>query len=150
MSGVGFYMTTPEIALVATTPKSPITIVAAADHRVLIYRIGLFFDGQTVNNEPVDIKWSIITVDGTGTAGTPQKKNPSDDEALQVDFTYNYTSGPTFHTSTWLRFYVHPQTGLEIPFPTHKPWIINGGDRWGLQCTAQNNVNVVVNIEGEE
>lgn len=150
MSGVGFYMTTGEVALVATTPKTPIMVRAGTNHGVWIYRIGIFFDGQAVANEPVFVRWSFITADGTGTAGTPRKKNPSDTETLQVAFTYNYSSEPTYHSNTWMRFYVHPQTGLEIPLPTHTPWPINGGDRWGIQCTAQNNVNVIVNIEGEE
>lgn len=150
MSGVGFYITTPEIALAAATAKTVIHLTAGTNHRVLIYRMGFYFDGQTVGNEPVFIEWSLTPSGGSGsTAGTPQKVDPDDSETLQVDFVYNYTSEPSYGNID-ARWYVHPQVYYELPLPVHKPIIIRGGNDGYLRFTAPDAVNVTVNIEGEE
>lgn len=150
MSGVGFYITTPEIALSAATAKTVVVITAAANHRVLIDRIGVFFDGQAVGNEPVEVTWSRQGSGGSGsTAGTPQKLNPDDSETLQVDFVYNYTSEPSYGNMD-ARWLVHPQAWFELPMPVNRRLIVPGGDGYAIRCVAPDAVNVVINIEGEE
>ncbi len=150
MSGVGFYITTPEVALVAATAKTAVQIIAAANHRVKVDRFSFFFDGQSVGDEPVLVEWNLLGGSApTGTAGAPVKVDPDDSETLQVDFVYNMTVEPGIST-VFARWLIHPQGGYELVLPIHRPMIINGGDDYGLRFTAQNAVNVVVNVEGEE
>lgn len=149
MAGVFFTMTTPEVTLVAATAKTVLEAFAAANHRFIIHEIRVMFKGKTVGNEPVTVEEIQATGAGTGTAGTPVKRNPDDPETLQSDFVYNNTGEPTGITvvSTW---YIHPQSGIVQPYPIDRPIQVPGSDRYGIRCTADEGVNVVVHLDCEE
>ena len=149
MAGVGFYMTTPEVALVGTTLKTAIEITAGANHRALIESLGFFFDGVLGTDAPVVCSLVRIGTTGTGTAGTPVKRDPDMSETLQVDFKYNFTVEPTGKTilKSWN---IHPQSGYEYIFPLTSLYPIPGGDLLGVQFTAPVAVNVIVSVEGTE
>lgn len=149
MSAVGFFMTTGEVSLVATTAKTVIAVTGGTNHRSLIKTIGVFFKGTTVANEPVTVDLIRSTNAGTGTAGTPIKVDPDMSETLQIDFVYNLTVEPTGITvlKTW---YIHPQSGYEIVLPFDAPYPLPGGDFMGIRCTADDAVTVGINLEGEE
>ena len=149
MAGVGFYMSAAEIALVATVAKTIIEVTAAANHRALLEQIGFFFDGVTVGNEPVVVELIRIGTTGTGSAGTPIKRDPDMSETLQVDFKYNFTVEPTGIT-VLKRWNIHPQSGYEVILPITAPIPLPGGDLVGIRCTAPDVVNVLVNVEGQE
>jgi hypothetical protein len=73
MSGNVFTCVTPEVSVTGGASLTIIGITASAHHRVHIKEINLGFKGTTVTNEPVTVQYVTNTVDGTGTAGTPQK-----------------------------------------------------------------------------
>lgn len=148
MAGVNFVISAGEIALVADTAKTVLEVTAAANHRALLNEVSFMFDGTAVGNEPVFIEEIAITTTGTGTAGTVQKRGDFG-ETIQTSFKYNMSAEPTGIT-VLKRYNIHPQAGAIIPLPITRPIPIPGGDLWGLRMTAPDNVNVVVNAEGEE
>lgn len=149
MAGVGFYMSTAEVALAAATAKTVIEITAGANHRALVEQFGFFFDGISGTDQPVVVELIRIGTTGTGTAGTPVKRDPDMSETLQVDFKYNFTVEPTGIT-VLKRWNIHPQSGYEVILPITGLYPIPGGDLLGLRFTAPAVVNVIVNVEGQE
>ena len=149
MSGVGFYMTTGEVSLVATTAKTVIEVTAAANHRAVIKKLHLWFKGTSVTEESVTVDLIRIGTTGTGSAGTPTKRDPDMSETLQVDFKYNFTVEPTGIT-VLETFSIHPQSGYAEVLPIEWPIPIPGGDLYGIRCNSDNNVTVIANILGEE
>ncbi len=149
MSGVGFYMTTPEVSLVAATAKTVIELTAAANHRVLIKKIHWWFKGVAVTDESVTVEFIRIGTTGTGSAETPEKRDADMSETLQVDFKSNFTVEPTGIT-VLETFSVHPQAGYAEMLPIEFPIPVPGGDLWGIRFTADVAVNVIANIIGEE
>lgn len=151
MSGVGFFMTTPEVALVATVLKTAIEVTAAANHRALVESIGFTFDGVVVTDAAVVCSLTRIGTTGTGTDGTPVKRDPDMSETLQADFKYNFTAEPTGKTilKSWN---IHPQSGMEYFLPLTSLYPIPGGDLMGVEftCPTGVSVNVIVSIEGTE
>lgn len=149
MAGVGFYISVVEVALVATVAKTVVEVTAAANHRVLLEQFGFFFDGISVTAEPVVVELIRIGTTGTGTDGTPVKRDPDMSEALQVDFKYNFTVEPTGIT-VLKRWNIHPQSGYENILTLTAPIPVPGSDLIGFRFTAPTGVNVIVNIEGQE
>lgn len=148
MAGINFVMSAGEIGLVATTAKTIVEVTAASNHRCLLHEISFMFDGVTVGNQPVFVEEIVITSTGTGSAGTAQKRGDFG-ESIQTSFKYNMTVEPTGITVVKL-YNIHPQSGVIIPLPINRPLPIPGGDLWGLRLTANEAVNVVVNLEAEE
>lgn len=148
MSGVNVVLSAGEIALVATTAKTVIEITAASNHRVLIEEISFMFDGVTVSNQPVFVEEIVIGTTGTGTGGTVNKRGDYG-ETPELSYKYNMSAEPTGITVV-KRYNIHPQAGILIPLPITRPIPIPGGDLWGLRMTANENVNVVVNVEANE
>jgi hypothetical protein len=149
MSGVGFYMTTGEVALSAATAKTVIEVTAAANHRAVIKKIHLWFKGVSVTDESVTVDLIRIATTGTGSAGTPVKRDPDMPETLAVDFKHTFTVEPTGVT-VLETFSIHPQSGYAEVLPIEWPIPIPGGDLWGIRCTADNAVSVIANVLGEE
>ena len=140
---------TAEVALVASTEKTVLQLIAPANHRVVIKRWGVFFDGQSVSAEPVLVKLEFQTDAGTMSALTPKKTDGSLPEALQATAqhtaTVEPTSGDVLDTMN-----VHPQQGYREVYPLGEEIILGGGDRIAIVCTAPDNVNVVATFVFEE
>jgi hypothetical protein len=148
MSGVGFYMRTPEVASI-TSAKTLLGVSAAANHRVHITEVGVWFKGTTVTNEPVTVELIRFAADGTGTSGTVVKTDETDDETFEVSFKHTYTVEPA--TPTVLKFwYIHPQSGVLQMLPIERPIEIKGGGFWGVRATADDSVTGGVSLEGNE
>lgn len=133
----------------AATAKTVIELTAAANHRSHIEVVSFFFDGKVVTDEPVVVEMLDVGTTGTGTAGTEEKVNRGDGEAIQTSFKYNFTVEPTGLT-VLKRWNIHPQTGYERELPITRPIPIAGSDLWALRFTAPQAVNVIVNLEGNE
>ena len=123
-------------ALVATTAKTVIQLLAPTNQILAITGYG--FGGRGVSNtqEPILVEFLRQTTAGTATGLTPRKKKPSQAETLQAaaqeDFTVEPTSTDEVRSHT-----VHPQTDLEIRDGFGNEIEVDGAGRLGVRATAQ-------------
>jgi hypothetical protein len=143
MSGVAFNCVTPEVTVTGGNTDTVIGIAAAANHRVHIKKIKISFKGVTVTAEPVTIKMTRWSSDGTGTAGTVVKVNSSDNETVEASFKHTYTAEPTTPT-TVDSFAIHPQGGVWETLPIEAPIPIGGGEFVGLELSPDSGEDSVV------
>ena len=141
--------TTAEVALTAATAKTTIQAVAATNHRVKILAWGVYFDGTSSSAEPVQVVMMRQTTAGTASALTPVKNDDSIADTLLTTFQHTATVEPT-SGDVLKRLEVHPQTGYEEQCPFGQEYIMGGGDRLGIVCTAPAGVNVVSWVKFEE
>ena len=140
---------TSEVALVGATVKTAVQLVAPANHRLVIQRWGVFFDGTSVGNEPVQVELLRQTTAGTMSALTPVKGDDSLAETLQATAQHTATVEPTAGDILDV-VKVHPQSGYEVILPLGQEYRVGGGDRIGIRCTAPDAVNVRAKIVYEE
>ena len=132
---------TAEIALTATTTRTVLQLVAAAQHRVKVSGWGIAFDGTSTTAEPVQVEVVRQTSAGTMTALTIVKINESDAETIQTTAQHSATSTEPTTTDIIDAMEVHPQQGFEKLLPLGQEFIIKGGNRLAIRCTAPANVN---------
>jgi hypothetical protein len=149
MAGLRGFVKAGEIALVGTTAKTALQIVAPANHRVLIEEVGIFFDGTSVSAEPVVVEVLRQTTAGTMSAATPVKRNSADDETLQTTAQHTATVEPSAGDilDVWE---IHPQSGWEKIYPLGREIQVPGGTRLGIRLTAPANVNCLVKLGFQE
>lgn len=151
MSGNIFTCVTPEVSVTAGASLTIIGITASAHHRVHIKEIVLGFKGTKVGNEPVTVQYVTNTVDGTGTAGTPQKQDLDASEDVNATFKYNYSIEPAEGTSQIMRsFPMHPQGTIMQVMPIEGPIPIKGGTFWGIGITPDDTVVAMATLVCEE
>lgn len=129
-----------EEALAAATEETVIQLVAPANQRVVVKGFGIFFDGQTVGNEPVYIEIARQTTAGTASALTPAARDGSISETIQTSAQQDFTGEPT-KGNVLESYNIHPQSGYGAYYPFESPIIIEGGGRLGLIATAPDAVN---------
>ena len=132
---------TPEVALVTATAKTVLQLVAPTNHRLKIKSWGVFFDGTSATAEPVQVELMRQTTAGTMTALTLRKADDSIAEALQATAQHSATVEPT-SGELLMGIEVHPQSGFAESLPFGDEYIVGGGDRVGIVCTAPAGVNV--------
>ena len=144
----GHAVTPSEVALVADTAKTVLMLTAPANQRVVIQRMGVFFDGTKSNNEPILIQLYRMTDAGTLTSGSP-----ADYQDLGITFNttmgYNATVEPS-QGELVDTFNIHPQQGIEIILPLMQELIVAGGGRIAMVITAPDAVNCVAKFMFEE
>ena len=140
---------TPEVALVSGTAKTVLQVGTPANQRDPIIRWGVFFDGQNVADEPVQIRLLRQTTSGTMTTLGVEKLDGSLSETPQTIAQYNASAEPTAGDVLDV-VEVHPQTGYEMIYPLMQEPIIQGGGRVGIECQASAAVNVRAKITAEE
>lgn len=140
---------TAEVALSAATARTVLQLVAPANHRVVVKRWGVFFDGQSVSAEPVLVRLLFQTSAGTMSALTPKKMDGSLTETLQTTAQHSATVEPSAG-DVLDTLNVHPQQGYREVYPLGEEIILGGGDRIGIECTAPDGVNVVGTFVFEE
>jgi hypothetical protein len=125
-------------------------IVAASNHRVRLDRIWISGQGTSNVEVPTQFRVAKMTTAGTSSANNPVKRNPSDDETLEVTGLKTFTAEPTI-TDIYAARAIHPQSGYEFVFPPGRELWIPGGARVGLYVIspAQAN-NWIISAEGEE
>jgi len=133
--------TTAEIALSAATAKTVLQLVAATNHRVRLLAWGVYFDGISSTEAPVQVRLLRQTTAGTMSALTPTKNDDSLSETLLTTAQHTATAEPTAG-DVLKGIEVHPQAGYEEACPFGQEFIIGGGDRVGIECTAPATVNV--------
>ena len=149
MAGVNFHIPSNEVSLSAGTAKTVLQLVAAANHRVKVKGISVFFKGTSNTDTPVKIRLLRQADAGTSSAATPVKNSDSDDETLQTTGRHSATVEPTAGDVLQM-WEVHPQTGLVFFFPLGEEVIVKGSGRLGIECTAAQGQTVAANFYGEE
>lgn len=149
MAGLLIHIPSGEVSLSAGVAKTALEVTAAANHRVKLLGVEIFFKGISTTDTPVKVDLARITTTGTGTAGTALKNDVDDDETIQTTFEFASSVEPTYGNviKTWE---VHPQTGLIFYFPMGQEIVINGGDLFGVRCNAAQAQTVSVNLLIEE
>lgn len=137
------------VALAAATAKTVLQLNAAANQRLKIQRIGIFFDGASTTAVPVVVKMLVATTAGTNTALTLNKLVSSDSETIQTTAGENATAEPT-KTTLLDQWFIHPQMGLDLTYAFGQEKIIVGGGRVAIEITAPAVVNERVKIDFEE
>lgn len=144
----GNAVTPSEVALVADTAKTVLMITAPANQRVVVQRMGIFFDGTKSNDAPALIQLYRMEDAGTLTSGSV-----ADYQDLGVTFNttfgYNATAEPTYGELVD-SFNIHPQQGIEIILPLMQELIVAGGGRVGMVVTASSSVNCIAKMMFEE
>lgn len=140
---------TTEVALSAATAKTVIQIVAPANHRLRVKRVGVFFDGTSVTAEPIQVRVLRQTTAGTMSALTPVPLDKSLAETLLTTAQHTATAEPTAGDVVDV-FECHPQQGYEIIYPLGDEIIVQGAGKLGIECTAPATVNVRAKIVFEE
>lgn len=140
---------TAAVALAAATAKTVLQINAPAQQRLLIRRVGIFFDGASTTAVPVLCRLMIATTAGTASALTLNKLVASDTETIQSTASENATVEPTKTTvlDQWL---IHPQMGIDLTYAFGQEKVVNGGSRVALEITAPAVVNVRAKIDFDE
>ncbi|MBM4069630.1 MAG: hypothetical protein FJ271_11865 [Planctomycetes bacterium] len=149
MAGLNLHYPSGEVSLSAGTAKTPITVVAAANYRVKIKGIEVFFKGTSPTDTPAKIQFYRFTSDGTGSTGTLYNNNEDDSETIQTTGKIAYSAEPTLG-NVFKIWEVHPQTGLVVYFPPGEEIVLKGGNKMGIQVTAAQNQTVSINLYLEE
>jgi hypothetical protein len=140
---------TAEIALTAATAKTVIQLVAATNHRVRVGGYGVYFDGVSTTEAPVQMRVLRQTTAGTMSALTPTKRDDSVADTLLTTAQHTATAEPTAGDALDVKE-IHPQSGYEVWLPMGWEIIVGGGDRLGIELTAPSAVNVRAVIYFEE
>jgi hypothetical protein len=143
MAGLRFRANTAQVAT-GTSAKTILQLVAASNHRVLIPRISISFEGVTPTDPPIQVVIRKQTDAGTASALTLVKDNDNDDETLQTTAQHTATAEPTGSDSLETRL-VHPQGSRDFG-----PFVLPGGDRIGVVVTASVGIDCVVSALCEE
>lgn len=149
MAGYNLALSSGEVTLVAATAKTVLMLTAAAQHRVRMQGVSIYFKDTVVTDTPVLVELCRCTTSGTFTSATPVKKDENAGETIQTTGGKNATVEPTI-TDILEGKEVHPQTGEKFFWPFAQEVYIKGGNRFGVRCTAAQGQSVVVNFDFEE
>lgn len=138
-----------EVSLTAAAAKTVLTIAAAAQHRVRMTGLSIYFKDTVVTDTPVLVEIMRQTTAGTMTSVTPVKKDENMGETIQTTAAKTATVEPTL-TDVLETKEIHPQTGEKFYWPFGQEIYIKGGNRVGIRCTAAQNQTVAVTAEFEE
>ena len=140
-----------DVALVAATAKSVVSVINAANKIAIIAEMGVSFDGVSPTEEPVTVELchSTEASAGTSTSHTIVQIRGTT-RAVGATARRNYTVEPTVLT-VLKRWLVHPQTGMVLQYPLgREPEQIITADGTYLRCTAPAAVNCQAYLEFEE
>jgi len=149
MAGVKGAVNSGEVSLSAGVAKTVLQLVAAANHRVLVKGLSIFFKGTSATDTPAKVRVLRQTTAGTMSAATTVKRDESADETLQTTAQKDATVEPTAGEELEMQE-IHPQTGLKIFYPLGEELIVKGGGRLGVEINAAQGQTAVVNIDFDE
>jgi hypothetical protein len=149
MAGLAFVANTGQIAT-GTALKTLLQIVAASNHRVLLWEWSISFTGISNTAVPILVQVMVQTTAGTMTALALVKECATDSETLQTTAAHTATGTEPTASDVKFREQIHPQGGYTWPAPFAKPIPIPGGTRLGFTVTAAADVNAVVRARLEE
>lgn len=150
MAGLICSAVTDEVALVASTEKTILQVVAPANQRLKIKSFGVFFDGESGTAAPVKVWLERQTTAGTGGDALTPVKQVAGSETVQTTYLSDIDTGDPTSGDILARRNVHPQSGYEKLVPFDMPIEVPGGGRVGIVCEAGAIVNVIGEIIFEE
>lgn len=114
MAATNFNVAATSVALVAGTPKSVLSLIAAANINLILKSLSIGFNGVSGTEEPALVELVRFASDGTGTSVTPIVTDLSG-ATVQATSKHTYTVEPT--TATILgQWKIHTQSSLILPF----------------------------------
>lgn len=141
---------TAEIAAAVGANKTMLQILAPANHRVVVKRVGVYFDGISPTEQPIEIMAARQTTVGGGSSGcTPVKLDNSLAETIQTSGIMGCTSEPTT-TDIVEVCEAHPQQSYEWIYPLTEEIVVAGGTRLGIIVKAPQAVNCRTKLVIEE
>ena len=143
MSGVGFRANTAQVAT-GTSAKTILQIVAASNHRVVVNKVVISFEGVTVTDAPIQVRVLRQSTAGTMSALTLVKDGDTA-ETLEVSALHTATAEPTAGDVLESQM-VHPQSSRVFV----GPYVVPGGGRLGVEVTAALGIDCIVSAYGEE
>lgn len=143
MSGVGFRANTAQVAT-GTSAKTILQIVAASNHRVVVNKIVVSFEGVTVTDAPVQVRVLRQSTAGTMSSLTLVKDGDTA-ETLEVTAQHTASAEPTAGDVLESQL-VHPQSSRVFV----GPYVVPGGGRLGVEVTAAVGIDCIVSAYGEE
>lgn len=150
MAGVNLALSTGEVTLVAATAKTVAQLIAAAQHRVRVVGLSMYFKDTVVTDTPVKVEICRQTTAGTaGSNPALVKKDENAGETIQTTAGINYSAEPTV-TDILETKEIHPQTGEKFFYPFSQETYIKGGNRLGVRMTAAQGQTVALNFDVEE
>jgi hypothetical protein len=149
MADLKIQATSGEVSLLAATAKTVLMLKAAANHRDKLEGISISFKGAVPTDTPVRYRIIRPTTDGTSTAVTITKKDPSAGETIQSTAGKNFTVEPTAGDIVE-EGEIHPQTGQKWFMPFGSEYKIPGGARLSVELTAAQAQTAVVTFDAEE
>ena len=144
--------TTGDVALVAATAKTVLIFINGTNSTFRVVEFAVSFDGVSATAEPctVELCGSTQAGNGTGSSAVTPVQVRGATRAVQGTAARNYTTEPTTLT-TWKRYLIHPQTGIEMQFPlSREPEMTVTADAIALRVTAPAVVNCQAYMEIEE
>lgn len=149
MAGLNLVGNPGAVALSAGVAKTVLMVKAPANQRLRLFEWAVGYDGIVTTNTPVTVELVRYTADGTMSALTPRKEDSGLAETPQSVWTHTATAEPTVdHVMDSIT--VHPQTAHVNPFAYAREWMVPGGTRFGIRCTAVQVVNVRPRMRIEE
>lgn len=151
MAGLKVRANTVQITT-GTALKTILQIIAAANHRIVIPRFSISFEGLSTTDAPIQVDIMRQSTGGTtpGGALTLAKDNDSDDETIQTTAQYGPTGGAWGAEPTagdvLARKLVHPQGRADFM----GPFVVKGGGRIAVVVTATVAVDCVASADIEE
>lgn len=154
MAGVLLGFCTPQITT-GTAAKTIVQFLAATNHRALLRRCCIAFEGVSTTGTPILVEFVIQTSAGTGgTSLTLRKLNSGDAETIQTTALYGptgatWTAEPSDSSDVRFHTFVHPQRSKELILPGDFFSIVTAV-RFGVRVTADAAVDCVVSGVVEE
>jgi hypothetical protein len=152
MAGVECHVTSGEVAMVASTPKSVLQIKAAANQRAIIRSLRVFGKSPAGGvDTPFKLRVTRSTANfGTFSSATPGKDDPTDSETVQTTAGANATVEPTTPTDSGFWWEVQPQSGLIELLPPDQPLKVPGGQSIQFEVTSVGTPTVLITAGYEE
>lgn len=149
MAGIRWAQNRSAAIAVQSAARTELSVVAAANVRLIVDEIDISFDGTSSTGVKVLVEIVQVTgtIGGVATgAANPVKVNAADDETLQTTGNYTWTTEPTGTTVVLDQMLVHPQSSWSI----RKRYPVKGGTQLGVRCTSSTAINARIHMGGEE
>lgn len=143
------------VALVASTPKTVVGVLAAANVALKLTEASASFDGAVSTNAPVVVNFARITFatnpPGTNSSSfTPGKRDTARRETVQATAATAWTSEPTVVTPQHSKDIGQYNGCYHYIHPFASPLVLEGGKGFGIRGTSPNNVNFTGHLTCEE
>lgn len=117
MAGIQATAGAVSAALVASTQRTVVQILAGADSHVLVQGWSVSFSGVVSTDNPVLVTVLRQADAGTSAALTPLRKDAAHAEGLLTSALKTFSAAEPGAGSILYQMYVHPQTGWHVLLP---------------------------------